>query len=188
MPAAKQDKYDILATAIDAIYDMNKKVIVETLNDGDYSSKPIMPTKAGKNRFVGPYSENAWYAQSIKIGRVSVQRIPTKNNGYKYMLRTPNGEAEFTNADKDFAQVWHAALRRYDIDNGMAKGANQNMFDVKEILYKQVKHNKKLADSAAQDLKYKDKKSKYEAAIEQLKQMGVQPSRLAKYIQDKQND
>lgn len=202
MQKTKQDKYDLLVSVIDAIYDENKKVVVETVNNGSYDDEPAIPKAGGKTKFLGPYSENASYAQSIKIGKILIQRIPVKksrarekkNNGQifdyscTYIVRTPNGEAEFLDTDRDFIQVWHAALRKYDISNGTARGANQNMSDIKSFLYRQVKHNPKLAEAAARDIQQKDTKSKYESAIEKLKEMGIQPRRLAKYIQDKQND
>ena len=164
MPKAKEDKYDLLADVIEAICDGNNKIAVETLNSGRYSDSPRIPTMAGKIRFMGPYSENVSRAQSIKIGKISIVRIPVeksraiekqKNNqsfdySCTYIVRLPNGkEAEFLDTDSDFIQVWHAALRRYDIDNNVSKGPNQDISDVIDFLYRKVKHNSKLADAAS---------------------------------------
>ena len=188
MPKVKQDKYDVLASVIDSIYDINKRVVVETIDAGMPGNESAIPTKAGKTRLMGSYSENGWYAKSIKIGNVSMKYISVKKGStqeYKYIVRTPDGEAEFSTKDRDFLCVWHSALRRYDIDNGAAKGANQNMSDVKSYLYEHVRHNKKLANAAGKGITIKDNKSKYETAIELLKHMGVQPKRLAAYIEKK---
>ena len=198
MSKAKQDKYGLLASVIDAIYDMNNKVVVETVNDGRYDDEPKIPSKMSKRW--GPHSENWARAQSIKVGNISIKRIPVEKSRAKlagkgvlnysctYVVRTPDGEAEFTNSDLDFKQVWYAALGRYDIEHDGFDRFYERMFNVMKVMYKNVQ-NPKLKEAAGKGITTKnDKKSKYEAAIEQLKQLGIQPKNLAKYIQGRQND
>lgn len=200
MPTARQDKYDLLATVIDAIYDMNKKVIIETVNNGRYDDEPQIPSN--KNNRWGPHSLNWARAQSIKIGNIYMKRIPVEKSrelekkknwqgidySCTYIVRTPKGEAEFTNNDADFKFVWYAALGRYDIENDRDDRFYEKMFKIMKTLYNSVK-NPKLKEAAGSGTTPKnDKKSKYEAAIEQLRQLGIPPQQLAKYIQNKQND
>ena len=107
----KKDKYDVLASVINALYDQNQEVKVETVNLDVNKAKnyawyntdlnnPQIPTKQGSYKIGGPYSPNHTHAQSIKIGKISMRGIPL-DNGYKYIVRTPEGEeAEFSARDK----------------------------------------------------------------------------------------
>ena len=187
MPKAKQDKYDLLASVIDAIYDENKKVVIETVNDGRYDDEPKIPSKWLE--LWGAHSMTWARAQSIKVGNISMKRIPVKKSGLDYactyIVRTPEGEAEFTNNDTDFKQVWYAALGRYEAEHKDKRRYYEVMWNVMKTLHTNVKHNPKLEEAAGKGIVRKDTKSKYEAAIEQLKQMGVQPKRLAAYIEKK---
>lgn len=184
-----QDKYDLLASVIDAIYDENKKVLVETTTlDANLAKKyawhvtdranPQIPTRQGAYK-PGAYSKNREHAESIKIGDISVRRMPLKptpvqdgkyvaDNGWKYIVRTPQGEAEFSQNDKDFLLVWSSALSKYD----MRKDDKFAMSRIMDVLYKNVK-NSKLKEAAGKGITKEDKKSKFEKAKENLEALGI---------------
>lgn len=191
---AKKDKYDLLVSVIDAIYDENQDILVETTTlDAKRASKgawfitdkknPQIPTKRGALK-TGMWSQNHEHAESIKIGKISMRRIPlapvpTKDGkymldgGYKYIVRTPQGEATFYPSDDDFLHVWSSALRKYDFEvvNGK-KGRYSDMSRLMHNLYTCVK-NPKLKAAAGKGITKKDAKSKFDKAKENLESLGV---------------
>ncbi|MBO7642923.1 MAG: hypothetical protein J6S74_02195 [Alphaproteobacteria bacterium] len=209
MPKAKQDKYDVLAAVVDALYDENQIVSVETTNvdakmaqDNMWGiteiNNPQIATVQGKRKY-GPYSINREHAQSIKIGKISIRRIgfeptPTKDgkylidNGWKYIVHMPDGRttAEFGQNDDDFLYVWNAALNKYDLGKGIKPS---DMSKIMSRLYNNIK-NPKVKESAGKGVAPKNNKTKYEKAIALLKEMDIQPKRLLAYIekQSKENN
>ena len=196
MPRTVKDKYDLLASVIDAIYDENQEVKVETTTlDANEAKRhswhitdkdnPQIPTRQGSYK-IGAFSKNHERAESIKIGKISMRRIPlaptpTKDgkylieNGWKYIVRTPEGEAEFSQNDDDFIWVWSVALSKYDFDvvNGK-KGRPGDMYrKVMSPLYDHVK-NPKLKEAAGKGVTKYDAKTKFEKAKENMKALGVQ--------------
>lgn len=174
---AKMDKYDLLASVIDAIYDENKKVLVETTTlDANRAkryawnitdrSNPQIPTYQGAYKS-GVFSKNHEHAESIKIGNISMRRL-SAGNSWKYIVRTPDGEAEFSQNDDDFLLVWSGALAKYD----MRESDTSAMSRIMDVLYKRLK-NEKLKDAAGKGIVRDNKKTKFEKAKEQLKALGV---------------
>ncbi|MDR0726729.1 MAG: hypothetical protein LBF37_01560, partial [Rickettsiales bacterium] len=120
----------ILGDIVKALMNKNKTVRVETIKrnikTGVIEDTPQVPGPV--TEAAGTYSMNRKFAESITIGSdISIKRIynaPTtvktdKNeyevdNGFYYMVRTPSGEAKFTNTNNDFSYIWHAALNKYD--------------------------------------------------------------------------
>ena len=191
---AKKDKYDLLASVIDAIYDENQDILVETTTlDAKRASRgawfitdkknPQIPTKRGALK-TGMWSKNREHAESIKIGKISMRRIPldpvpTKDGkymldrGYEYIVRTPQGEATFYPSDDNFLYVWSSALRKYDFQvvNGK-KGRPSDMSSLMNDLYDYVK-NPKLKAAAGKGITKKDAKSRFDKAKENLESLGV---------------
>ena len=190
-----KDKYDLLASVIDAIYDENLDVKVETTTlDANKAKRhawhitdkenPQIPTRQGSYK-MGAFSKNREYAESIKIGKISMRRIPLKatptkdgkylvDNGWKYIVRTPEGEAEFYQNDDDFLWVWSSALSKSDFEvvNGK-KGRPGDMFrKIMSPLYDHVK-NPKLKEAAGKGVTKDTKKSKFEKAKENLESLGI---------------
>jgi len=199
MTNVNKDKYDLLVSVINALYDENQEVKVETVNldankAKDYAwyntdlNNPQIPTRQGSYK-TGAYSPNRMHAQSIKIGKISMRRIPlaptpTKDgkflidNGYKYIVRTPEGdEAEFSGRDQDFERIWEAALAKYDMPvvNGVKGHPGDMDYYVKSVLKKHLK-NPKLKEVAGKDTVHKDKVSAFEKSRQQLKSLGVEVS------------
>lgn len=188
------DKYDLLASVIDALYDENQSVKVETTSlDANAArrgswhvtdkSNPQIPTRMGAYKY-GTWSRNHERAESIKIGKILIRRIPlapseTKDgktlveNGWKYVVRGPQGEAEFSQNDDDFLLVWSGALSKYDLPEiDGKKGRPGDMFRIMSALYDNVK-NPKLKEAAGKGVTRKDKKTKFEKAQENLVSLGV---------------
>ena len=192
MANAKKDKYDILAKVIEALFDDNQEVKVETTTlDAKHArnrawyitdkNNPQIPTRQGAEK-LGVYSKNHEHAESIKIGKISLRRIPLEptpiqggkyvvDNGYKYIVRMPDGEeAQFSQNDKDFRLVWGSALTKYDMPviNGQ-KGRPGEMYDrVMRVLHWNLK-NPKLKLAAGQSATPLDKRTKLEKARDNLK-------------------
>ena len=195
MANVKKDKYDVLAKVIDALYDENQEVKIETttLDAKDArrhiwsimdKSNPQIPTKQGDIKNNGLWSKNHEHAESIKIGKFSLRRIPLKatptkdgkylvDNGWKYIVRTPDGEeAEFGQTDKDFIMVWSAALTKYDFPVVDRKAHSRGMYRLMCTLYENLK-NPKLKMAAGKGVTKKDEKTKFEKAKENLESLGV---------------
>ena len=194
---AKQDKYDLLASVINALYDENQEVKIETTTLNANAAKrgtwiieekdnPQMPTKHGDYK-IGAWSKNREHAESIKIGKYSLRRIPleptpTKDgkyaveNGWKYIVRGPEGEAEFSQNDDDFLMVWSGALAKYDLPtlNGK-KGRPGDMFRIMSAIYDNVK-NPKVKEAAGKGVTKKDNKTKFDKAKESLEALGIKAS------------
>lgn len=188
MANVKKDKYDVLAQVIDALYDENSEVKVETVYGKD--ENPAIPTRAGRYIKNGPNSLNRLHARSIKVGKISMRRIPlpptpTKNprfminNGCKYIVRTPEGEeAEFYQADKDFLLVWGCALSKYD----MAGVLHKMQLDRIKKTFRNYLINPKLREAAEKDIVKKDGKSEFEKAKEKAKASGVSEEEFDKRL------
>lgn len=193
MPKVQKDKYDILAEVALALRVENQKVEIETLDAQDighgmvYDNLPQIPTRRTKNTFNGIASLSRIHAKSIKIGKdISIKRIHRKptivktnnqeyevDNGFYYVVRTPKGEAKFDRTDDDFLAVWNYALAMHDkTDNYMAFSKNLRNEKVQKAAWGPMIKQEPDAD------KFKD-------AIKKLKSMGIEPKKLAQYIETK---
>ncbi|MBQ2017629.1 MAG: hypothetical protein II208_03855 [Alphaproteobacteria bacterium] len=197
MVQKKQDKYDILADAMRALRDENKNVVIETLEaknigynswvfDGDKPFIPVKPGQVSDSKFA-----NVHYAKSLKIGPdVSIKRVhrvPTRvksgareydvSNGFYYVVRTPLGEAKFDNTDYDFMQVWGFALAKY---------LNPKKYRYTGYAFKNKQVHKAYA---APRVDKNENKSKFDLAMENLKNLGVRIGRKFGMMSDvKQRD
>ena len=201
MPKTKEEKIQeekLLTFIVNAIYDLNKKMVIKTASDGYETKIP-----SGLIGVFGPDSEMLARVQSIKIGGISIKRVvkPGKNNSCEFVVRTQRREAIFTNNDTDFKRIWYAALGRYVAERNDKKHFNKVMTDVMNVIYKILRYNDNLAVAVdggktpkitkpkykavamAGDIPQKSTKTKYEEAIKQLKAMGIQPKRFAAYIE-----
>lgn len=195
MPKVKKDKYDVLAEVALALRVEKQKVIIETLDSEDTGNgfaswgdnASYIPTKRARTTMNGVVSLARLHAKSIKIGKdISIKRVHRKptivktdnqeyevDNGFYYVVRTPNGEAKFDRADDDFLTVWNYALSMHDgTDNYMHFANSLRNEKVKEVAWGPMIKQEPGAD------KYKD-------AIKKLKAMGVEPKKLAQYIEAK---
>lgn len=193
MPAKKTklDKYDILADAMRALRDENEEVIVETLNSKNtgYNTwfyggrKPQLPVKEGMT--FDARTSNRHYADSIKIGKdISIKRVyrpraRVKTDtgeyevdlGWYYVVRTKLGEAKFHSQDADFLSVWNFALSKYEDPEHYHYGGYHFS-------------NKKVYEAWAGPMVRKNTKlSKYDKAMKQLQDLGIEPRKLAEYIE-----
>ena len=195
MPKIQKDKYDILAEVALALRVENQKVVIETLDAEDigngfayYSdNSSYISTKRARTTMNGVVSLARLHAKSIKIGKdISIKRIHRKpsiiktakqeyevDNGWYYVVRTPNGEAKFDRADSDFMAVWNYALSMHD-------GTDDYMRFAKNLRNEKVK-----AAAWGPMIRKTANADKYTEAIAKLKMMGIEPKKLAKYIQDK---
>ncbi len=183
-----KNKNDILREIITALMDENSSVLVETL-DAKYQGRdtytsantPQMPAPHRDNEF--SISGNAIHAQSLKIGKdISVKR-QNDGAGFKYIVRTPDGEMQFDENDRDFMAIWGGALSKYDKTHGDAT-LNHIKGNLSERLQDDGLRN--FAKNAS--ISPADKRSKYEKARAQLLSMGIEPNVLAKYISENQNE
>lgn len=183
-----KNKNDILREIITALLDENSPVSVETL-DAKYeghdtytsANTPQMPAPHKDNEF--NVSGNALHAQSLKIGKnISIKR---QNDGghFKYVVRTPNGEMQFDENDRDFMAIWGNSLSKYDKTHGDA-----TLKHVKDNLSARLQDENLRNLAQNMPINSADKRSKFEKAMEQLKSMGIEPNILAKYISENQNE
>ncbi len=196
MPKVQKDKYDILAEVALALRVENQKVEIETLDakDAGYGmvddNLPQIPTRRTKNTFNGFASLSRIHAKSIKIGKdISIKRIHRKptivktdkqeyelDNGFYYVVRTPKGEAKFISADDDFLAVWSYALAMHD------KTDNYRTF---MAFVKNLRNEKVQKAAWGPMIKQEPDADKYKDAIKKLKSMGIEPKKLAQYIETK---
>lgn len=198
MANVKKDKYDVLVKVIEALFDDNQKVKVETTTlDANAArrrtwsitdkSNPQIPTKQGEFKN-GMFSPNRKHAESIKIGKISLRRIPLEatpieggkyaiDNGYKYIVRMPDGEeAEFSQNDKDFLIIWGMALEKYDMPviDGQKGKAGEISNDWRLDLTFGFEHPKLGMAAYNAERRIEDNKiSKFEKAKENLESLGV---------------
>lgn len=191
MSSSKKDKYDLLATVIDAVFDENNDVKIETTKLDALEAKkhfnfketdarnPQIVTDAGDIRY-GTFSNNRMNALSFKVGKISMRLLPDVK---KFIIRTPEGEAEFKTSDIDVELIWNAALHRYDMEKSRAAG-----YDVevgKQALSMALKHQK-LRRIAEKPAVFRDtKKTKFDKAKEDLEALGIKASeeKLKKRLQ-----
>lgn len=193
MPKVQKDKYDILAEVALALRVENQKVEIETLDAQDigysmvYDNLPQIPTRRTKNAFNGIASLSRIHAKSIKIGKdISIKRIHRKptivktdkqeyevDNGFYYVVRTPKGEAKFDRTDDDFLAVWNYALAMHD------KTDNYTAFA------KKLRNEKVQKAAWGPMIMQEPDADKYKDAIKKLKSMGIEPKKLAQYIETK---
>ena len=193
--AVKKDKYDILADAVSALRDFNQKVSIETLGARDTGSAfmhygdnaPQIPTRRTRYQFNGAVSLARLYAKSIKIGRdISIKRIhrkPTRiktekqeydvDNGFYYVVRTPNGEAMFDRNDPDFLAVWGYALGVHDGNGSYG------------YFYKNLRHPKLKKIAGGPAVLKDETANKYTDAIKRLEALGINPKKLVEFIKSK---
>lgn len=164
---AKIDKYDILADVVDALRDENQDILVETLGDRRTGTGvwvmedgPQIPLRSIDRKWAK--ENNIEHVRSVKIGKDISMR---ETGNLSYIVRTPRGEAKFSlRDDHDFTNIWRFVRRAYR-DSDRAG-------DYK--IYKKGFVNPKLASIAAAPMAEKDKKSKFNAAKEQLAKMGIE--------------
>ncbi len=195
MPKIQKDKYDVLAEVALALRVEGQKVLIETLDAEDSGSgfsyygdnASYIPTKRARTTMNGVVTLARLHANSIKIGKgITIKRIHRKpsiiktakqeyevDNGWYYVVRTPNGEAIFDKTDNDFMAVWGHALSMHD-------GTDDYIHFAKRLRNEKVK---KVAWGPM--VKKTANADKYTEAIVKLKSMGIEPKKLAKYIQDK---
>ena len=185
----KIDNLQILSDVLNAAF-RGEKVIVGTTrvkfnktDDGKtyttFALTPQILTAYGAKKNSKNVSENVLAANSIKVGR----DITIKRHDKNFIIRTPSGELLLPNiSNSDISYIWSALGTIYD--NG-----SKEIMRVAGNLSHQLK-TKELREIAKMVAKYgmvmKEKKDKYESAIEQLQELGVQPKRLVAYIQKQQ--
>ena len=196
MANKKLDKYDLLVDVIEAIYNDNEDAKIETTNlnanaagRGSWliEDTPQIPTKRGGIK-TGTFSQNRLNAESVYIGetlirRVHLEPVPLKgkfsefalDTGHKYVLRSPKGEAEFTQNDEDFILVWGAILSKADIHSKPGSSEyNRKILSIMHLLYNHIK-NEKLKKAAGQGCTQLDTKTtKFDKAVAKLKKLGVE--------------
>lgn len=168
------NKEDVLMDIITALRDDNNQVLVETVdaksNDGmSWSSYDEKETYIPAPNYNGKFG-NRLHAKSIKIGKEITIR---KNDNGGYFVRTPKGEVTFDyRKDSGFDSVLSAALNKYEL------GPKSDYF------YPVEKYMKKKFSDNAKDVKT-EKASKFQNAVKQLEDLGVEPNRLKSYIKEK---
>ena len=152
-----------------------------TKNYNVFENHQQILTHAGEATHGNERSDNSLAAKSIKVGRDIMIKRDSKN----FIVRTANGEAILPNTlTSDMGYIWVALGHLYD--NGP-----RDMKHVAGNLTRQLRDTdlRVIARHAAMhDTIVPNKKNKYEAAIEQLKEMGIQPKRLFAYMQKQQKE
>ena len=176
----------ILAEILDAMF-RGDKIIVETTGVKFFNfykvfvKEPQILTKTGAKHYGLEHSDNVFAAKSIKVGR----DIMIKRNGKNFIIRTPNGELVLPYVlNSDMGYIWGALGSIYQ--NG-----EKDMERVAGSLTRQLRDSDLRAFTrsiALHGADIKEKPNKYEQAIAQLKEMGIQPKRLMAYIQKKQKE
>lgn len=173
----------ILVEVVRAIFNRNNKIMVETINGVRNLETFGASWAAGRDNTGIPFpdvagkSANASLATSIKIGKdISMKRLQDGT----YVVRTANGEAKFNiNRDDEFKRVWQTVLMNYEHEKApwaYRFGPILQNLPEKSALYKAV----------FSDAVQVDKKSKYEQAQENLKNLGVESeARITQYMQEK---
>lgn len=182
----KVNTTDILADILNAMFS-GEKVIVETTGVRFFKfykvfeKDPQILTKEGSKHVGLEHSENVLAAKSIKIGRDTV----IKRKGKNFIIRAPRGELLLpNNLNSDIGYIWVALGSVYQ--NG-----EKDMVRVAGNLTRQLRETELRAicrHVALHGAPIKARKNKYEAAIEQLKEMGIQPKRLMAYIEKQQKE
>ena len=184
MPNVSEKK--MLAEILNAMFS-GEKIIVETTGVKFFNlykvfvKEPQILTKEGSKHYGLEHSNNVFAAKSIKVGR----DIMIKRNGKNFIIRTSNGELILPYAlNSDMGYIWVALGSIYQ--NGQ-----DDMVRVASVLTRQLRDVdlRALTRSVAlHGANVKEKPNKYEEAIAQLKEMGIQPKRLMAYIQKKQKE
>lgn len=187
----KIDKLQILSDVLNAAFRGDKVIVgttrlkINKTDDGKtYTSfvpTPQILTAHGAKKDGKNLSENVLAANSIKVGR----DITIKRHDKNFIVRTQSGELLLPNiSNSDIGFIWFALGAIYD--NG-----SKDIMRVAGNLSHQLK-TKELREMAKMVAKYgmvmKEKKDKYESAIEQLQELGIQPKRLVAYIQKQQKE
>ena len=182
----KVDQKKILAEILDAMF-RGEKIIVETTGVKFFNfykvfvKEPQILTKEGSKHYGLELSDNVFAAKSVKLGR----DIIIKRNGKNFIIRTPNGELVLPYVlSSDMGYIWVALGSVYQ--NG-----EKDMMRVAGNLTRQLRETDLRAicrNVALHGADMKEKPNKYEQAIAQLKEMGIQPKRLMAYIQKKQKE
>ncbi len=182
-----KNKNDILREIIVALMDENSSVLVETLDTKDNgthytsASTPQMPARHTDNKF--NISGNAIHAQSLKIGKDISVKKQNDGSGFKYVVRTPNGEMQFDETDRDFMAIWGGALSKYDKTHGDA-----TLEFIKGNLSERLQDEGLRNFTKNTSIKPADKRNKYEKAKETLRSMGIKAKSLANYMSENQNE
>ena len=182
----KVDVLQVLADVLNAMFS-GEKVVVETTGVRFantykvFRCDPQILTPEGAQKNSNSRSDNVLAAKTIKVGR----DIVIKRHGKNFIVRTPSGEVILENTlNSDIGYIWAALGLVYD--NG-----EKDIMRIAGNLARQLP-TKELRDMAKNvalhGMVLKPKKNKYETAIEQLKEMGIQPKRLVAYIEKKQKE
>ena len=186
----KKKDIEILKDVLNALLDKSQDVKIETLWPESGSKNPRIPQK---NYSKGPISTNHMNADSVTLGSgTTIRRIretPTKHpkgyeidTGWHWIVRSPHGDAFFTQSDKDLLQLWGAALNKADKLWG-----KRTEEEITNILYDNIE-NQELRNILKEGPTKTEPKNKYEKALLSLKALGVTPKKLAEYIASKQHD
>lgn len=187
----KIDKLQILSDVLNAMF-RGEKVIVGTTrvkinktNDGKtYTSFALTPqilTAHGAKKDGKNLSENVLAANSIKVGR----NITIKRHDKNFIIRTPSGELLLpNNLNSDIGFIWGALGVIYD--NGSKEIMRVATRLSHQLTAKELREIAKMV--ARYGMMVEPKKDKYESAMEQLREMGIQPKRLVAYIQNCQKE
>ena len=182
----KTNTTEILSDILNAMFS-GERIIVETTGVKFFKfykvfeSEPQILTKEGSKHYGLERSENVAAAKSIKIGR----DIVIKRKGKNFIIRAPRGEVLLPNSlNTDMGYIWVALGSIYQ--NG-----EKDMVRVAGNLTRQLRETELRAicrKVALHGTQLKPRRNKYEQAIAQLKEMGIQPKRLIAYIQKKQKE
>ena len=177
---------EILADILNAMFS-GEKIIVETTGVKFsrfyriFEKEPQILTKDGAKHSGLAHSDNVLGAKSIKVGR----DIVIKRGGKNFIIRTPRGELLLPNVlNSDIGYIWVALGSIYQNgEKDMMRVAGNLTRQLRDVDLRAFTRN-----IALHGADIKEKPNKYEQAIAQLKEMGIQPKRLMAYIQKKQKE
>ena len=172
---SKKQEIAALKEVLSALLDNDNKVLVETVTARTKDGQTWSWDEGNEGRFIVPrkdkikvYNSVAAHANSFKVGKdISVRRVRGK-----WVVRTSKYEVTYDVPTEELEGVL-AALR------GKYNGDKPEFY-----LYRLNKYcpNKELKDFVKSAMEKKATKSKYDKAIENLKNLGVKPDRLMDYI------
>ena len=182
----KVNTTEILADILNAMFS-GEKIIVETTGVRFFKfykvfeKEPQILAKEGSGHSGLERSENVGAAKSIKVGH----DIVIKRKGKNFIVRALRGEVLLPNSlNTDMGYIWVALGSVYQNgEKDMMRVAGNLTRQLRETDLRAICHN-----VALHGADMKEKPNKYEQAIEQLKEMGIQPKRLMAYIQKKQKE
>ncbi len=113
----KANKTDILVDVVQAIYNKNNEVRIETTDAQYYKTEqawhaynPKIKNYIAPDRHTMTYNNNLKHAKSFTVGSdISIK----KQNGYDYTIRTPRGIITIQQTDIDLRSVLWMMFDRY---------------------------------------------------------------------------